>query len=104
MRFFLRRAFSALIPLTATCYAHTAPPQEEPTSPSPSGIAAAVRPAAPTDADRATLAAFGSCCTRVRGVAFPEGELMQMFESTPEGHVGKPRNNPEIAEAVTAGE
>jgi hypothetical protein len=40
---------------------------------------------------------------RTRGFAIPESELRQLFDSTPEGHVGKPRGNPAIAQAVNAG-
>ncbi len=65
-----------------------------------------VRPTIPpaTDADKESFAAFHSWWIRVRGLAMPESELHQLFESTQDGRVGKSRNNPTIVQAVNAGE
>jgi non-heme chloroperoxidase len=63
----------------------------------------AAQPPAATDADKESFATFRSWWIRTRGFAIPESELRQLFEGTPEGHVGKPRGNPAIAQAVNAG-
>jgi non-heme chloroperoxidase len=59
---------------------------------------------APTAADRATFTAFRSWQSRVQGVTMPEAELRQVFESTPEGHVGKQHPSPVVPQAIWAGE
>jgi non-heme chloroperoxidase len=69
----------------------------------PSKALLAAQPPAATNADKQNFATFRAWWVRTRGFAMPESELRQLFESTPEGHVGKPRGNPAIAEAVNAG-
>jgi non-heme chloroperoxidase len=71
---------------------------------SPNEALLAARPPAATDADKESFATFRSWWVRARGFAIPESELRQLFESTPEGHVGRPRNNPAVAQAVNVGE
>jgi non-heme chloroperoxidase len=61
------------------------------------------QPPGATDADKESFTSFCSWWVRARGFAMPESELRELFESTPEGHVGRPRNNPAIAQAVNAG-
>jgi non-heme chloroperoxidase len=61
-------------------------------------------PPAPTAADRESFDAWRVWENREIGFAVPEGELHQMFESTPDGHVGEPRTGPSIPQAVIAGE
>lgn len=69
----------------------------------PSEALLAAQPPAATDADKESFATFCSWWVRTRGFAIPESELRQLFENTPDGHVGKPRGNPAIAQAVNAG-
>jgi non-heme chloroperoxidase len=69
----------------------------------PSEALLAGQPPAATDADKESFATFRSWWVRTRGFSIPESELRQLFESTPDGHVGKPRGNPAIAQAVNAG-
>jgi non-heme chloroperoxidase len=59
---------------------------------------------APTPADRATFAAFRSWQSRVQGVTMPEAELRQVFESTPDGQVGKQHPSSAVPQAIWAGE
>jgi pimeloyl-ACP methyl ester carboxylesterase len=61
-------------------------------------------PPAPAAADRETFEAWRTWEKRMIGFAVPEGELHQLFESTPDGHVGEPRTGPSIPQAVIAGE
>jgi non-heme chloroperoxidase len=69
----------------------------------PSEALLAAQPPAATDADKESFATFCSWWVRTRGFAIPESELRQLFENTPDGHVGKPRGNPAVAQAVNAG-
>ena len=71
--------------------------QSAPPSPMPASLA-------PTAADLASFAAFRSWQSRVQGVTMPEAELRQVFESTPEGHVGKQHPSPLVPQAIWAGE
>jgi non-heme chloroperoxidase len=59
---------------------------------------------APTPADRASFLAFRSWQSRVQGVAMPEAELRQVFESTADGHVGKQHPSSSVPQAIWAGE
>jgi non-heme chloroperoxidase len=61
-------------------------------------------PLAPSLADLESFTALGSWRRRVFGVAYPESELRQVFETTPDGHVGERRAKPTIRLAVIAGE
>jgi non-heme chloroperoxidase len=63
-------------------------------------------PPAPTAADRESFLAWGSWQKRVFGYSMPEGELRQLHESTPDGHVGEVRRRPTVPvpQAVIAGE
>jgi non-heme chloroperoxidase len=61
-------------------------------------------PPAPTDADRVNYQAWQSWQKQNDGWAMPEGELRQIHETTPEGHVGDVRINASVQRAVTAGE
>jgi pimeloyl-ACP methyl ester carboxylesterase len=54
----------------------------------------APQPPPPTSADLASFDALGSYYERVNGFRFPEAELRQQRESTPEGAVGKYRDVP----------
>lgn len=51
-----------------------------------------------------SFAAFRSWRKSVGGVAYPESELRQMYETTPDQHVGERRAKPTIPLAVIAGE
>jgi pimeloyl-ACP methyl ester carboxylesterase len=57
----------------------------------------------PTDADKATFAAFQSWTALTEGLTYPEAELRQMHERTPDGGVGKRRNYSTPAQAITQG-
>jgi non-heme chloroperoxidase len=69
----------------------------------PNAALLGAQPPAATDADKENFATFRSWWVRTRGFAIPESELRQLFEVTPDGHIGKPRGNPAIAQAVNTG-
>jgi pimeloyl-ACP methyl ester carboxylesterase len=50
----------------------------------------------PGEADRASFSAYRQWQSNTIGVAMPEADLRQSFDSTPEGGVGKPRNQPAV--------
>jgi non-heme chloroperoxidase len=52
------------------------------------------QPPAPSGADLASFSALQKYYERVDGFRFPEAELRQQWESTPDGGVGKQRNFP----------
>jgi len=58
----------------------------------------------PTPADLASVAAFRSWETSNLGYALPEAEIRQIFEVTPSGGIGKPRDRQAASLAVIGGE
>ena len=55
-------------------------------------VPAPVPPPAPDTADLASYAAFRSWEMRTQGIAFPEAELRELYETKPDGGVGKHRD------------
>ena len=56
-----------------------------------------LRPPVPGPADLASFSAFASWFVRINGIAMPESELRQSWNSTPDGAVGKQRFPPGAA-------
>jgi non-heme chloroperoxidase len=54
----------------------------------------APQPPPPDAADLASFSALGNYYERVNGFRFPEAEIRQQWEATPDGAVGKDRNAP----------
>jgi pimeloyl-ACP methyl ester carboxylesterase len=52
------------------------------------------QPPAPSESDVASFSALQNYYLRVLGFTFPQGELRQQWNSTPDGHVGKQRDFP----------
>jgi non-heme chloroperoxidase len=61
-------------------------------------------PPPPTDADRKNFDTWRARQKRVSGVSFPESEVRQTHQSTPDGHVERSQTNPALYQAISAGE
>jgi pimeloyl-ACP methyl ester carboxylesterase len=61
-------------------------------------------PPEPTAADRTSYQTFISWQKRAQGFSMPEGELRQIYVTTPQGHVGDLRTKATIGQAIVAGE
>ena len=61
------------------------------------------QPPSPGEAELASFSAYTQWNTRLTGIAFPESELHQSLELTPDGRVGKRRNPPAGAASIATG-
>lgn len=62
-----------------------------------------LRPPPAVAADRASLAAYQARNKSINGINVPDADLSQIFELSPDGHVGKPRTPLAVFQAIQAG-